>query len=303
VAPSAAPLTSCQGIVQSRIYFTRVDQNSEQGQFCRVLRRILLPLLLVTPLTASVLAGPPIARFQSVLGDFDVLLDPSAAPISVTNFASYANRGAYDSTIIHRSTTYNPASIQIVQGGGFALVGNNIDQVPPDPPIPLEAGVANTRGTIAMARTADPDSATSQWYFNVTDNPGLDFNYAVFGRVLGAGQNVIDAIGAVTVYNASTDLGPAFGELPLFGPALTVQNLVLINAVRVGNFAITNVTRNAAAVEIRWTPLSTNTPVRVERTTDLAGEPWTTIASNTTTGVFIDTTAPTRGAYYRVVAE
>jgi cyclophilin family peptidyl-prolyl cis-trans isomerase len=244
-------------------------------------------------------AGPPVARFQSVLGEFDVLLDPVAAPISVTNFASYANRGAYDGTFIHRSTTYEPASIQIVQGGGFQLVTTNIFPVPTNAPIPLEAGLPNTRGTLAMARGSDPDSATSQWYFNISDNPGLDFNYAVFGHVLGAGISVVDAIGAVDVY----DFGSVFSELPLFGPQALVQNFVLINAIHVAPFAITNLTRTDNATEIRWTQLSTNTPVRVERATDLAAGAWTTVSSNNTSGIFQDTNAPTGGAFYRVVTE
>jgi cyclophilin family peptidyl-prolyl cis-trans isomerase len=266
-------------------------------------RRLLLLFPLVTLLTASVLAGPPIARFQSVLGDFDVLLDPAAAPISVTNFAAYANRGDYDTTIIHRSTTGNPLGIQVVQGGGFELVGNNLDPVITDPPIPLEAGLPNSRGTIAMARSTSLNSATSQWYFNVQSNPRLDFDYAVFGRVIGAGQSVIDAMGRVMVYNASQFLGPTFSELPLFAPSLDITNLVLINSIRVEPFAITNITRTANTTQLRWTALSTNTPVRIERTDDLTGEPWTIIASNNTTGTFTDTTAPTRGAYYRIVTE
>ena len=265
--------------------------------------RVLIMPLLAGLLTASVSAGPPIARFQSVLGNFEVLLDPTAAPISVTNFSAYANRGAYDSTIIHRSTTYDPTDIQIVQGGGFELVVNTLVPVATDPPIPLEAGVANARGTLAMARSTQPNTATSQWYFNVQSNPWLDFNYAVFGRVMGTGMSVVDAIGQVPVYNASQDLGATFGELPLLADSLAVQNLVLINSVRVAPFAITNITRTADTTELRWTALSSNTPVRVERTADLAGDPWTTIASNNTTGTFSDTNAPARGAYYRLVTE
>jgi peptidyl-prolyl cis-trans isomerase A (cyclophilin A) len=265
-------------------------------------RRLALILAFCTLLCGSATAGPPIARFQSALGDFDVLLDPVAALVSVANFAAYANRGAYDTTIIHRSTTGNPASIQIVQGGGFELVGNSLDPVITDPPIPLEAGVANARGTLAMARATGLNTATSQWYFNVQSNPGLDFNYAVFGRVIGAGQNVIDAMGRVTVYNASEFLGPTFRELPLFAPSLNITNLILINSVRVEPFAITNLTRAADTLKIRWTQLSSNTPVRVERSSSLTG-PWQTVASNLTTGVFNDTNAPARGAYYRIVTE
>ena len=261
----------------------------------------LASCLLIGALLAH--AGPPVARFQSVLGDFDVLLDPAAAPRSVGNFTGYANRGAYDRTIIHRSTTYDPVDIQIVQGGGFQLVTNTLSPIPTDPPIPLEAGAINWRGSLAMARTTDPDSATSQWFFNVTDNPFLDFSYAVFGRVMGSGQSVIGAIGATTVYDASRDLGGAFTELPLLRASLTEQSLVLINAIRVEPFAITNITRAGSTTELRWTALSTNTPVRVERTMDIAAGNWTAIASNLTTGIFTDANSPTGTAFYRVVVE
>jgi cyclophilin family peptidyl-prolyl cis-trans isomerase len=263
--------------------------------------RLLLILPLVTLLTVAALAGPPIARFQSVLGNFDVLLDPATAPVSVANFTAYADRGEYDSTLIHRSTTYTD-NIQIVQGGGFGLISNAIAPVPTDPPIPLEAGLPNSRGTLAMARTTDPNSATSQWFFNLTNNSGLDFGYAVFGRVLGPGISVVDAIGGLDVYDASTGLGPVFAELPLFGPNLIVGNLVLINSIRVEPFAITNITRTANTTELRWTALSTNTPIRVERATDLTG-PWTTIASNLILGSFTDTNAPSGSAFYRLVTE
>jgi peptidyl-prolyl cis-trans isomerase A (cyclophilin A) len=259
-------------------------------------------LFLATFLLTSAMvsyAGPPVARFQSVLGNFDVLLDPVAAPRSVENFSAYANRGTYDTSFIHRSTTYNPADIQIVQGGGFKLVGGTIEAVPADPPIPLEAGMANARGTIAMARTDQPDSATSQWYFNVTDNPGLDFNYAVFGRVLGEGLGVIEAIGDIAVYSASTQQGLFFGQLPL----IEGQYLVLINSVRVEPFAITKITHNGTETELRWTPLSANTPVRVERATDIAAKNWTAIATNLTSGSFTDNNTPAGSAFYRLVTE
>ena len=267
-------------------------------------RRLALILAFCTLLCGSATAGPPIARFQSALGDFDVLLDPVAAPVSVANFAAYANRGAYDTTIIHRSTTKNPADIQIVQGGGFELVSNMLVPVTTDPPILLEAGMSNSRGTLAMARTPDPNSATSQWYFNIANNTGLDFDYAVFGQTLGVGQSVLDAIGAVPTYDKRLQLQDgAFGQLPLFGPDLFIQNLVFITSVRVEPFAITNITRTNNTTELRWTAFSTNTPVRVERTTDLVAAPWTAIATNLTSSIFSDTNAPARGAYYRIVTE
>jgi len=132
--------------------------------------------------------------------------------------------------------------IQIVQGGGFMLITTpttaSLAPIPTGAPIPLEAGLTNRRGTIAMARTNAPDSATSGWFFNVQDNPALDPNpalgrdgYAVFGEVIGDGLTVLDAIGGVSVYDASAQLGGAFGQLPLLNPALDVQNLVLVGNV------------------------------------------------------------------------
>ena len=268
-----------------------------------VLRALIIALILPGLLAEVAFGGgAPVARFQSVLGDFDVLLNPVAAPISVANFTAYANRGAYDTTVVHRSTTYNPAEIQIVQGGGFKLSGNSIDPLVTDPPIPLEGGLANARGTLAMARSTNPNSATTQWFLNLADNTGLDLNYAVFGRVLGPGISVVDAIGGVDVYDASPSLGPVFTELPLFNPELIVGNLVLIESVRVAPFAITNFTRSGNTAELRWQALSTNTPIRVERSTDLSG-PWTAIATNLISGSFTDTNAPSGAAFYRLVTE
>jgi len=86
-----------------------------------------------------------------------------------------------------------------------------------------------------MARDTDPNTATSQWFFNVSDNTALDTaggGYAVFGRVLGTGMTVVDALAAVQAYNKVTDLGPSFGSVPLLNNALTVDNLVMIKSIK-----------------------------------------------------------------------
>lgn len=254
---------------------------------------------------SSVAAPPPkIARFSTVLGDFDVLLHQDNAPVSVANFTSYASSGRYDSTIIHRSTTYNSSTIQIVQGGGFGLSTNNLFPVSTDAPIVLEAGLANSRGTIAMARTSEPNSATSQWFFNVTNNPGLDGSYAVFGNILGArGLSVLDALGSVPVYNVTNQLGAVFAELPLTKPSLEAASLVLVRSVAVVPFRVTGLQRATNGVKLDWTALSTNTPVRVERTTNLATGVWQAVSSNNVAATFTDTNAPAAAAYYRVVTD
>jgi cyclophilin family peptidyl-prolyl cis-trans isomerase len=83
-----------------------------------------------------------------------------------------------------------------------------------------------------MARGAATDSATSQFYFNVQNNPALDGSYAVFGNVVGAaGLAALDAIGAVPVYDCTVQLGAAFSELPLTAPSLDASSLVMVNSV------------------------------------------------------------------------
>jgi peptidyl-prolyl cis-trans isomerase A (cyclophilin A) len=185
--------------------------------------------------TVSPVSAATIVRFDTNFGIFDVeLTEIPAMESTVANFMSYVDAGLYNSTIIHRSTTYNPSDIQIIQGGGFVLQGSTISPVSTFAPIPLQALYSNTRGTIAMARTNDPDSATSGWFFNVTDNLALDDGYAVFGSVIDAtGLSVIDEIAGLPVYDASLQLGGAFSELPLTAPGLQVGNLVMINSVTV----------------------------------------------------------------------
>jgi cyclophilin family peptidyl-prolyl cis-trans isomerase len=201
--------------------------------------RRILPVLMALACCMGFAMGPVSAatfvRFDTNFGVFDLeLYDVPEMESTVANFMAYVNAGLYDSTIIHRSTTYNPTGIQIVQGGSFVLEGNEINAVSTFAPIPLQAGYSNVRGTIAMARTADPNSATSGWYFNVANNTALDGGYAVFGSVVdAAGLSVIDAMAGLPVYDATVQLGGAFSDLPLTAPALQVGNLVIINSVTV----------------------------------------------------------------------
>lgn len=192
----------------------------------------ILPFVAVM-LVAGSAPGGTIVRFDTNVASFDVELYDTAMPITVANFLSYVNAGSYTSSIIHRSTTYNPSDIQIVQGGGYFISANQVLSIPTNAPIILESGsVGNVRGTIAMARGAATDSATSQFYFNVQNNPALDGSYAVFGNVVGAaGLAALDAIGAVPVYDCTVQLGAAFSELPLTAPSLDASSLVMVNSV------------------------------------------------------------------------
>ena len=144
-------------------------------------------------------SGPVVAlevfSGQAKLGTILIALDREKAPISVDNFLKYVRAGHYDGTIFHRVI---PGFM--VQGGGYTP---DMTENPTRPPIKNEArnGRRNSRGTVAMARTSAPDSATSQFFINVKDNHALDYGirgagYAVFGEVL-EGMEVVDRIVAV----------------------------------------------------------------------------------------------------------
>lgn len=144
----------------------------------------------------------PRVRIDTSYGPIVVELEPALAPITVANFLQYVKDGFYAGTIFHRVI---PGFM--VQGGGLTA---DMKQKPTRPPIQNEApqtfqaGLKNTRGTIAMARTDDPQSATSEFYINLVDNPALDhrdfspqgYGYCVFGRVV-SGMDVVDRIAKV----------------------------------------------------------------------------------------------------------
>ena len=130
-----------------------------------------------------------------------------------------------------------------VQGGGFTFSdAAGLANVPTDSPVQNEPGLSNLRGTIAMAKLGgDPNSATSQWFFNLSDNSAnLDNQnggFTVFGRVLGDGMDIVDAIAALPLVNA----GSPFDTMPVVnwtsGTSITEQNLVIISSVELLNFA------------------------------------------------------------------
>ena len=137
-------------------------------------------------------------RMSTILGDMILELDAENAPKTVENFVSYASSGFYDGTIFHRVINNF-----MVQGGGFDA---DMRQKTTEAPIDNEAnnGLKNNLGTIAMARTMDPHSATAQFFINVNDNDFLNhtaenmqgWGYAVFGQVV-EGQEVLDKIRVV----------------------------------------------------------------------------------------------------------
>lgn len=146
--------------------------------------------------TTQPLKGIVKATLETSKGTIEIELDADKAPLSVQNFVNYVKKGHYDGTIFHRVI---PGFM--IQGGGFSA---DMSQKPTDKPIQCESknGLKNVKGAIAMARTGDPHSATSQFFINVKDNANLDFpsfdgwGYAVFGKVT-KGIEICDAIVSV----------------------------------------------------------------------------------------------------------
>ena len=155
----------------------------------------------------------PVVLIKTTAGDIKVELDAEKAPGTVKNFLQYVNEGHYDGTIFHRVIEGF-----MVQGGGFT---KDMQQKSVHTPIKIESdnGLKNTRGTLAMARTSDPNSATAQFFINVVDNSFLDFRaknpngygYTVFGHVT-EGMDVVDKIRKVK----TSTKGP-FENVPVEG--------------------------------------------------------------------------------------
>jgi len=252
--------------------------------------------IIISLLACPLLQGATLVRFTTNLGTLDVELFDESMPVTVANFLNYVDSGRYNWSFIHRSTTYNPNTIQIVQGGGFFFqTANSISAIVADPPIILEPSGSNLRGTLAMARTNDPNSATSQWFFNSADNTQLDSNYAVFGRVTSAqGLAVLDAFASVQVYDASA----LFSELPLIQPG---NILIVIFSIERLTARITSFSQGAEGFQLNWATTPFSTPVNIQRCTDLVGGAWEVISTGNTTGNFTDSSTPARRAFYRVV--
>ncbi len=159
---------------------------------------LALLILLTTGVAAAADSGDPVTVLIATSeGDITVELLPAKAPETVANFLRYVDEGFYNGTIFHRVIDGF-----MIQGGGF---DQEYTKKQTHDPVMNEAdnGLSNLRGTIAMARTSDPHSATAQFFINHTDNPALDhrnkgsgWGYAVYGKVTG-GMEVVDRIATV----------------------------------------------------------------------------------------------------------
>ena len=159
--------------------------------------KLLFSLGLAAVLSMSSVAWAQKVRLATSAGDIVIELDAEKAPKSVDNFLRYVKAGHYDGVIFHRVIENF-----MIQTGGYKP---DLSEKPTRPAIALESrnGLSNVRGSVAMARTGIPDSATSQFFINTVDNPRLDQpnardgeGYAVFGKVV-EGMDVVDKIRAV----------------------------------------------------------------------------------------------------------
>jgi cyclophilin family peptidyl-prolyl cis-trans isomerase len=195
-----------------------------------IVSRVFLPLLLAAGLSApawsqdAAPAGSQRVRFETTMGAFIIEVDPVRAPLTAASFLQYARDQHYDGTIFHRII-----GNFVIQGGGYLPDGT---EKPVRGGVPNESGngLSNRRGTVALARTGDPHSGTSQFYVNVADNIALDpsparWGYAVFGRVVD-GMDVIDRIASV-----------ATGSRVTFEEDTPLQPVVITTARIVGEAA------------------------------------------------------------------
>lgn len=166
--------------------------------------------------SATLTVPKPQVAVTTSEGSFTMELDPAAAPISVDNFLDYVNDRFYRNTLFHRVI---PGFV--IQGGGYTT--GLVKKEGQSAPIALESqnGLTNRRGTVAMARTNVPDSATSEFFINLVDNTSLDYQsaaspgYAVFGTVV-SGLAVVDAIAA-----KATGTVNGFSDVPLADVTIT----------------------------------------------------------------------------------
>jgi cyclophilin family peptidyl-prolyl cis-trans isomerase len=191
------------------------------------MRRFLVCLLSLTALALAA-APKPRVKLTTSMGVIVLELEPEAAPKTVENFLKYVRKGQYKGTIFHRVI---PGFM--IQGGGYVdYLGKKRTEgpIPNEADRALAAGFRNRRGTVAMARTGDPDSAAAEFYINVVNNPSLDFKskkdgntwgYCVFGKVV-QGMEVMDRIKAVKTSHARSD----FPNLPV--KPVIIQDAVIL---------------------------------------------------------------------------
>jgi peptidyl-prolyl cis-trans isomerase A (cyclophilin A) len=273
---------------------------------------VLFALMASSTALFGQLAGTnPLVRFHTDLGDMDVLLLMDLAPHNVSNFLSYVTPGKYDNSFVHRAPP-----MFVVQGGGFKYVNGTVTQIAPGPTVGGEFQVSNTRGTLAMALgsfqngTTNPDSATSQWFFNESDSNAASLDpqkFTVFGRIVNSiGLTTLNAIAAVPVFDADGPNAHQFDDLPLRNydtvnnPPIADANLVHVIWIKVVPQIVAITRTNATTVHVQGRgAASTTYKLQMSSTPDASGF---TTSVNVSTGTggnlsYDDTSAGTKKFY------
>jgi len=205
------------------------------NRFIKMINKTKLISTLIFSLGVTVnIANATIVRFETSLGSIDVNLYDETTPESVANFLDYITAGSYGNTLFHRSLNGF-----ILQGGGFIYDSSwPATALQTNPAVINEPIYSNIRGTIAYAKLGgQPNSATSQWFFNLANNgSNLDnqnAGFTVFGEVTGNGMDIIDSIVALNTFN----LGGAFTDIPLqnytTGSDPNDTNIILITSIEI----------------------------------------------------------------------
>lgn len=277
---------------------------------------------LLLALTAALAQADLLARFRTGAGDIVVQLYEHEKPITVANFVKLAEAGAYQNCFFHRCV---PGFI--VQGGGFSTVNpastNLFLSYVPTPNFgaitneySIGAHYSNVYGTIAMAKVAgNPDSATSQWFFNLADNSeNLDSQnggFTVFGRVV-SGFNVLQAFNTLSMSNGIVDLtqfygagASAFSDLPVRYPGHYAPHYNELIYVGIQLLHTTEITQTGNAFRITWESAAGLTN-HLEASNALLEGSWTNVLTTSGTGANITVTLtnpPSTSLYYRIRVE
>lgn len=213
--------------------------------------RTLFPVALIAVFTVclasiSAPASGTVVRFNSVMGSFDVRMFNARTSLTVANILNYVNTDRFDNSIVHRvdatwvqqangSFVLDPFVIQ--SGDSVYPAGGVLTQITQDAVVQNEPGISNLRGTMALAKGNQPSSGTNNWYINLDNNSFLDTStggFTVFGRVVGNGMDVVDAISRLPTHQiqqAGTTV-PMRGDL---SQGITRDNFVIFTSVEVLN--------------------------------------------------------------------
>ena len=223
------------GAAIAKVFCVIATSSAEKASLMALRLRISRRLALVIVAVAAQVFGntnayATVMRFQTTSGNIDVRMFDAATPLHVANALAYVNSNRWDNTFIHRSAKTQSNTPFVIQGGGYQIDTSLLDapiesgwhRIQNFSTVTNEPGISNLSGTMALAKTSlGPSTGTSEWFINLTNNSFLDLpannSFTAFGRIVGNGLAVADAIAGLTRVNASAgNLNTAFSEVPIY---------------------------------------------------------------------------------------